>query len=198
MLPKRKNTYRPKPMKRESLWRKRKATIRYLLYFVVGLLLGSAAAVLCGVESIPSRILVNQLQIVQEYGVWGLWRERLLFMAILLLYLMVAARCLWGNGMIPAVPLLYGLGQGATISFLLMLLGWNGIVYLLAAVILPRTVQLAALILLCNLAHNQCEQQGGSPEGAGQTMLWVLSSLLLAGGGLLEAAIKVKMTAGVL
>ena len=95
MLPKRKKSHYPVPGRRESLWKKRGTTIQYLLYFAAGVLLGSIAAVLCGAESIPCRILVNQLRAIPEQGLWALWRERLLFMAILLLYLMIAARCLW-------------------------------------------------------------------------------------------------------
>ena len=95
MLTKRKKSHYPVPGRRESLWKKRGTTIQYLLYFAAGVLLGSIAAVLCGAESIPCRILVNQLRAIPEQGLWALWRERLLFMAILLLYLMIAARCLW-------------------------------------------------------------------------------------------------------
>ena len=91
MLPKRKKSQYPVPGRRESLWKKRGTTIQYLLYFAAGVLLGSIAAVLCGAESIPCRILVNQLRAIPEQGLWALWRERLLLMAILLLYLMIAA-----------------------------------------------------------------------------------------------------------
>ena len=108
MLPKRKKSQYPVPGRRESLWKKRGTTIQYLLYFAAGVLLGSIAAVLCGAESIPCRILVNQLRAIPEQGLWALWRERLLLMAILLLYLMIAARCLWGNLMIPVALVLYG------------------------------------------------------------------------------------------
>lgn len=87
----------PAPKLRESLWKTRRTTIRYLLYFLMGLLLGSIAAVLCGADSIPFRIMVNQL--TAERGLWVMWRESLLFSAILLLYLMISARCLWGMGM---------------------------------------------------------------------------------------------------
>lgn len=197
MLPKRKKSHYPVPGQRESLWKRRGATIRYLLYFAAGVLLGSIAAVLCGAESIPCRILVNQLRAIPEQGLWALWRERLLFMAILLLYLMIAARCLWGNLMIPVAPVLYGIGQGTVVSFLLMLLGWGGIGYILLGILLPRTVQLAALILLCNLAHSRCEQISGT-EGSGQAALWILSGLLLAVGGILEAIVKAKMVASIL
>ena len=100
----------PAPKRRESLWKTRRTTIRYLLYFLMGLLLGSIAAVLCGADSIPFRIMVNQL--TAERGLWVMWRESLLFSAILLLYLMISARCLWGMGMIPMVPLVFGAGQG--------------------------------------------------------------------------------------
>ena len=187
MLPKRKKSHYPVPGRRESLWKKRGTTIQYLLYFAAGVLLGSIAAVLCGAESIPCRILVNQLR----------WRERLLFMAILLLYLMIAARCLWGNLMIPVALVLYGIGQGIVVSFLLMLVGLGGIGYILLGILLPRTVQLVALILMCNLAHSRCEQMSGA-EGNGQTAMWILSALLLAGGGLLESTVKWKMIAGIL
>lgn len=197
MLPRRKKSYHPVSGRRESLWKKRGTTIRYLLYFAAGVLLGSIAAVLCGLESIPCRILVNQLQAIPEQSLWALWRERLLFMAILLLYLMIAARCLWGRSMIPVAPMLYGIGQGTVVCFSLMLLGWGGIAYILVGVILPRTVQLAALILLCNLAHSRCEQMSGA-EGNGQTAMWMLSALLLAGGGLLESIIKLKIVTGIL
>ena len=158
---------------------------------------GSIAAVLCGAESIPCRILVNQLRAIPEQGLWALWRERLLFMAILLLYLMIAARCLWGNLMIPVALVLYGIGQGIVVSFLLMLVGLGGIGYILLGILLPRTVQLVALILMCNLAHSRCEQMSGA-EGNGQTAMWILSALLLAGGGLLESTVKWKMIAGIL
>ena len=158
MLPKRKKSQYPVPGRRESLWKKRGTTIQYLLYFAAGVLLGSIAAVLCGAESIPCRILVNQLRAIPEQGLWALWRERLLLMAILLLYLMIAARCLWGNLMIPVALVLYGIGQGIVVSFLLMLVGLGGIGYILLGILLPRTVQLVALILMCNLAHSRCEQ----------------------------------------
>jgi hypothetical protein len=197
MLPKRKKSHYPVPGRRESLWKKRGTTIQYLLYFAAGVLLGSIAAVLCGAESIPCRILVNQLRAIPEQGLWALWRERLLFMAILLLYLMIAARCLWGNLMIPVALVLYGIGQGIVVSFLLMLVGLGGIGYILLGILLPRTVQLVALILMCNLAHSRCEQMSGA-EGNGQTAMWILSALLLAGGGLLESAAKWKMIAGIL
>ena len=146
---------------------------------------------------IPCRILVNQLRAIPEQGLWALWRERLLFMAILLLYLMIAARCLWGNLMIPVALVLYGIGQGIVVSFLLMLVGLGGIGYILLGILLPRTVQLVALILMCNLAHSRCEQMSGA-EGGGQATLWILSALLLAGGGLLESTVKWKMIAGIL
>ena len=64
-------------------------------------------------------------------------------------------------------------------------------------ILLPRTVQLVALILMCNLAHSRCEQMSGA-EGNGQTAMWILSALLLAGGGLLESTVKWKMIAGIL
>ena len=171
MLPKRKKSHYPVPGRRESLWKKRGTTIQYLLYFAAGVLLGSIAAVLCGAESIPCRILVNQLRAIPEQGLWALWRERLLFMAIL-----------WGNLMIPVALVLYGIGQGIVVSFLLMLVGLGGIGYILLGILLPRTVQLVALILMCNLAHSRCEQMSGA-EGNGQTAMWILSALLLAGGG---------------
>mgnify|MGYP001538149248 FL=1 len=118
-------------------------------------------------------------------------------MAILLLYLMIAARCLWGNLMIPVALVLYGIGQGIVVSFLLMLVGLGGIGYILLGILLPRTVQLVALILMCNLAHSRCEQMSGT-EGNGQTALWILSGLLLAVGGILEAIMKAKMVISVL
>ena len=74
MLPKRKKSHYPVPGRRESLWKKRGTTIQYLLYFAAGVLLGSIAAVLCGAESIPCRILVNQLRAIPEQGLWALWR----------------------------------------------------------------------------------------------------------------------------
>lgn len=148
-------------------------------------------------ESIPCRILVNQLRAIPEQGLWALWRERLLFMVILLLYLMIAARCLWGNLMIPVALVLYGIGQGIVVSFLLMLVGLGGIGYILLGILLPRTVQLVALILMCNLAHSRCEQMSGA-EGGGQAALWILSGLLLAVGGILEAIMKAKMVISVL
>ena len=118
-------------------------------------------------------------------------------MAILLLYLMIAARCLWGNLMIPVALVLYGIGQGIVVSFLLMLVGLGGIGYILLGILLPRTVQLVALILMCNLAHSRCEQMSGA-EGGGQAALWILSGLLLAVGGILEAIMKAKMVISVL
>ena len=147
-MPVRRKSYRPARGRRESLWQKRGTTIKYLLFVLGGLLLGSLTAVLCGVEAIPCQIIINQLTAIPQRGLWALWRERLLFMAILLLYLMIAGRCLWGSGMIPAAPLLFGIGQGTAVTFMLMLLGWSGIGYILLAVVLPRTVELAALILL--------------------------------------------------
>ena len=140
---------------------------------------------------------MNQLRAIPEQGLWALWRERLLFMAILLLYLMIAARCLWGNLMIPVALVLYGIGQGIVVSFLLMLVGLGGIGYILLGILLPRTVQLVALILMCNLAHSRCEQMSGA-EGGGQAALWILSGLLLAVGGILEAIMKAKMVISVL
>lgn len=140
---------------------------------------------------------MNQLRAIPEQGLWALWRERLLFMAILLLYLMIAARCLWGNLMIPVALVLYGIGQGIVVSFLLMLVGLGGIGYILLGMLLPRTVQLVALILMCNLAHSRCEQMSGA-EGGGQAALWILSGLLLAVGGILEAIMKAKMVISVL
>ena len=107
----------------KSLWQVRKSTIKYLLCFGIGLLLGSLAAVICGSESIPFRILLNQLAILPKHDLWTLWREKLLFTAIIVLYLLIAARCLWGNPLILATPILFGVGQGAIITFLLMLLG---------------------------------------------------------------------------
>ena len=94
-MPVRRKSYRPARGRRESLWQTRGTTIKYLLFVLGGLLLGSLAAVLCGVEAIPCQILINQLTAIPQRGLWALWRERLLFMAILLLYLMIAGRCLW-------------------------------------------------------------------------------------------------------
>ena len=194
MLSRRRSSIRPKQRRQESLWKRRKTTIQYLLYFAAGLLLGSLAAVLCGVESIPYRILENQIQAIPEQGLFALWRERLLFMAILLLYLMIAGQCLWGNGMIPVASLLFGLGQGTVVSLLLILLGLGGIGFILLGFILPRTVQLAALILLCNLAHNSCGKFGGDTEVTGQqTVLWLFGAALLTAGTLLEAVLKLKL-----
>lgn len=99
--------------------------------------------------------------------------------------------------MIPVALVLYGIGQGIVVSFLLMLVGLGGIGYILLGILLPRTVQLVALILMCNLAHSRCEQMSGA-EGGGQATLWILSALLLAGGGLLESTVKWKMIAGIL
>ena len=144
-----------------------------------------------------SGVVWGRVYPIPEQGLWALWRERLLFMAILLLYLMIAARCLWGNLMIPVALVLYGIGQGIVVSFLLMLVGLGGIGYILLGILLPRTVQLVALILMCNLAHSRCEQMSGA-EGNGQTAMWILSALLLAGGGLLESTVKWKMIAGIL
>ena len=96
-----------------------------------------------------------------------------------------------------AADFMYGIGQGIVVSFLLMLVGLGGIGYILLGILLPRTVQLVALILMCNLAHSRCEQMSGA-EGNGQTAMWILSALLLAGGGLLESAAKWKMIAGIL
>ena len=134
---------------------------------------------------------------VKRWPCRALRLERLLFMAILLLYLMISARCLWGNLMIPVALVLYGIGQGIVVSFLLMLVGLGGIGYILLGILLPRTVQLVALILMCNLAHSRCEQMSGA-EGGGQAALWILSGLLLAVGGILEAIMKAKMVISVL
>lgn len=198
MLSRRRNSIRPKQRRQESLWKRRKTTIQYLLYFAAGLLLGSLAAVLCGVESIPYRILENQIQAIPEQGLFALWRERLLFMAILLLYLMIAGRCLWGNGMIPVAPLLFGLGQGTAVSLLLILLGLGGIGFILLGFILPRTVQLAALILLCNLSQSACARLKSGEDGAAHTILWAVGAALLALGALLEAIMEAKMVTGIL
>lgn len=181
----------PAPKRRESLWKTRRTTIRYLLYFLMGLLLGSIAAVLCGADSIPFRIMVNQL--TAERGLWVMWRESLLFSAILLLYLMISARCLWGMGMIPMVPLVFGAGQGTAMTFLLILLGWKGLAYLLPGFILPKTVQLAAVILLCNTAQTGCERLSGG-ENSRQTLLWLAGAFLLAFGGLLQTVFRLKFT----
>lgn len=197
-MPVRRKNYRPARGRRESLWQKRATTIKYLLFVLGGLLLGSLAAVLCGVEAIPCRILVNQLTVIPQRGLWALWRERLLFMAILLLYLLIAGRCLWGSGMIPAAPLLFGIGQGTEVTFMLMLLGWSGIGYILLAVVLPRTIELAALILLCNLSQSACARLKNSEDGAAQTMLWAAGAALLVIGALLEAIMKAKMVTGIL
>ena len=189
--------YRNRPKRQESLWKKRKTTIKYLLLMLCGLLLGSIAAVMCGVDGLPCRIILNRLAAIPSESLWTLWWEKALFMAILLLYLLIAGRCLWGNGMISAAPLLFGMAQGAAVTFLLMLLGWGGMGYLLAAYILPKTVQLAGLILLCNTAHSSCEQLCGGGEKA-TAMLWLSGTAILAAGGLLQALIQIKLTAGIL
>ena len=198
MRPRRRRPSHAAPKRRESLLKSRSTTIRYLLFMLAGVLLGSIGAVLCGTDSIPCKILINQLTAIPERTLWALTRERLLFMAILVLCLLIAARCLWGRGMIPAVPLLFGLGQGTGITFLLMLLGWNGLGYIFPAVLLPRVLQLAVLVLLCNLAHSSCTGLGKGENASSPATLWVISILLLMGFCILEQLLRAKMAAMIL
>ncbi len=181
----------------KSLWQARKSTIKYLLYFGIGLILGSLAAVICGSESIPFRILLNQLAILPKHGLWTLWREKLLYAAIIVLYLLIAARCLWGNPLILATPILFGVGQGAIITFLLMLLGWKGLTYILMSNILPKTVQLAAIILLCNTAQSDLKRLSGG-ENIMQALLWVVGAVLFAAGALLQTVMQIKLSSGII
>ncbi len=181
----------------KSLWQARKSTIKYLLYFGIGLILGSLAAVICGSESIPFRILLNQLAILHKHGLWTLWREKLLYAAIIVLYLFIAARCLWGNPLILATPILFGVGQGAIITFLLMLLGWKGLTYILMSNILPKTVQLAAIILLCNTAQSDLKRLSGG-ENIMQALLWVVGAVLFAAGALLQTVMQIKLSSGII
>ena len=181
----------------KSLWQARKSTIKYLLYFGIGLILGSLAAVICGSESIPFRILLNQLAILPKHGLWTLWREKLLYAAIIVLYLLIAARCLWGNPLILATPILFGVGQGAIITFLLMLLGWKGLTYILMSNILPKTVQLAAIILLCNTAQSDLKRLSGG-ENITQALLWVVGAVLFAAGALLQTVMQIKLSSGII
>lgn len=181
----------------KSLWQARKSTIKYLLYFGIGLILGSLAAVICGSESIPFRILLNQLAILPKHGLWTLWREKLLYAAIIVLYLLIAARCLWGNPLILATPILFGVGQGAIITFLLMLLGWKGLTYILMSNILPKTVQLAAIILLCNTAQSDLKRLSGG-ENITQALLWVVGAILFAAGALLQTVMQIKLSSGII
>lgn len=181
----------------KSLWQARKSTIKYLLYFGIGLILGSLAAVICGSESIPFRILLNQLAILPKHGLWTLWREKLLYAAIIVLYLLIAARCLWGNPLILVTPILFGVGQGAIITFLLMLLGWKGLTYILMSSILPKTVQLAAIILLCNTAQSDLKRLSGG-ENITQALLWVVGAVLFAAGALLQTVMQIKLSSGII
>lgn len=181
----------------KSLWQARKSTIKYLLYFGIGLILGSLAAVICGSESIPFRILLNQLAILPKHGLWTLWREKLLYAAIIVLYLLIAARCLWGNPLILATPILFGVGQGAIITFLLMLLGWKGLTYILMSNILPKTVQLAAIILLCNTAQSDLKRLSGG-ENITQALLWVVGAVLFAAGALMQTVMQIKLSSGII
>lgn len=181
----------------KSLWQARKSTIKYLLYFGIGLILGSLAAVICGSESIPFRILLNQLAILPKHGLWTLWREKLLYAAIIVLYLLIAARCLWGNPLILATPILFGVGQGAIITFLLMLLGWKGLTYILMSIILPKTVQLAAIILLCNTAQSDLKRLSGG-ENITQALLWVVGAVLFAAGALMQTVMQIKLSSGII
>lgn len=181
----------------KSLWQARKSTIKYLLYFGIGLILGSLAAVICGSESIPFRILLNQLAILPKHGLWTLWREKLLYAAIIVLYLLIAARCLWGNPLILATPILFGVGQGAIITFLLMLLGWKGLTYILMSNILPKTVQLTAIILLCNTAQSDLKRLSGG-EYITQALLWVVGAVLFAAGALMQTVMQIKLSSGII
>lgn len=181
----------------KSLCQARKSTIKYLLCFGIGLLLGSLAAVICGSESIPFRILLNQLAILPKHGLWTLWREKLLFTAIIVLYLLIAARCLWGNPLILATPILFGVGQGAIITFLLMLLGWKGLTYILMSNILPKTVQLAAIILLCNTAQSDLKRLSGG-ENSMQALLWAVGAVLFSAGALMQTVMQIKLSSGIL
>ena len=78
-------------------------------------------------------------------------------------------------------------------TFLLILLGWKGLAYLLPGFILPKTVQLAAVILLCNTAQTGGERLSGG-ENSRQTLLWLAGAVLLAFGGLLQTVFRLKFT----
>lgn len=180
----------------KTLWQIRKSTIKYLLCFGVGLLAGSLAAVICDSDSIPFRILLNQFTILPKHGLWTLWREKLLFTAIIVFYLLIASRCLWGNPLIHAIPILFGVGQGVIVTFLLMLLGWKGITYILMSNILPKTVQLAAIILLCNTAQSDLKRLSGG-ENCMQVLLWVVGAVLFAAGALMQTVMQLKLSSGI-
>ena len=58
----------PAPKRRESLWKTRRTTIRYLLYFLMGLLLGSIAAVLCGADLVLELPVTDALSSAEGFA----------------------------------------------------------------------------------------------------------------------------------
>lgn len=166
-----------------SYWGKRGTTLRYLFLFLIGILLGSIYSAAAGTDSIAFRILQNQMESIPESSLWQLLQNRFLFVAIMVLYLIIAGSCLWGRYMVPAVPILFGLAQGAEITFLLLGLGWNALRYLLLCVVLPKSMMLVLLILLCNISRSRCIRMVENPSDRGSSALGLpqilLASLLL-------------------
>lgn len=185
------------PHTAKNFWKARSRTIQYILCLLVGVLLGSIYAAASGTESLLCQILVNQLQMIPERGIFVLLRESLLFAGIMVFYLLVAGRCLWGSILIPIAPLMFGIGQGSSICCLLQLLGNYCIPYVICCVLLPQLLQIAALILLCNTAKVQC-QSLRSDENAAHNGIWLFSVGLLILGCLLEQLLKSKLIVWIL
>lgn len=178
-----------------AFWQRRGATIRYLLIFLAGVLLGSIYAVANGMDSLPYRILVNQLKAVPDATILTLLQNRVLFAGIVVLYLLIAGSCLWGKYMIPAVPLLYGISQGAVVSFILIGVGWNALAFLALCVLLPKTLLLIILILLCNISRSRCMRLStGAAESStdGLRLLQIILTILLLFQCFLEQYLLMK------
>lgn len=185
-----------RPRQRESYLKKRSVTIRCLFFLLAGVLLGSIYAVAAGKDSLVCTILVHQLSTTPECTLWGLLRERLLFAAILVFYLLIAGGSLWGKYLIPAAPLLFGLSQGINITYLLILLGWNSWRYLTVCIILPKAILTAILLILCNISYQRFSvfSSTGEPQkGGGMSALWWVAVIALLLECLLEQFLRMKL-----
>lgn len=88
-------------------------------------------------------------------------------------------------------------GMAAPLVTLSLVAGTLLVTYILMSNILPKTVQLAAIILLCNTAQSDLKRLSGG-ENITQALLWVVGAILFAAGALLQTVMQIKLSSGII
>lgn len=167
---------------RTFYWKERRITIRYLLIMLTGILMGSMYAVAAGAEALPCKVLQQQMEMLPNMNLWQVLQDKLLFVLLGVVYLVISGACLWGKRMSFLLPLLFGIEQGTIITDLLLLYGWSRWKYLIFSTVLPASLECFVWLLLCNHAYSCCRELSSNTavQKRGKGGMWILGTLILA------------------